>query len=123
MSIKLLIPELQKKAFFLETSNGNMRKTLQYQLDQAKAQDLENKTMEEQLEQSLGLLDATNSYIVSILKLTEAQKTKLDDLSVEDTSMLATRITLRLQGLTEKEVKDALSPDDDESEDEDEESK
>lgn len=123
MSIKLLIPELQKKAFFLETSNGNMRQTLKYQLQQAKAQDLENKTMEEQLEQSLGLLDATNSYIVSILKLSEAQKTKLDDLSVEDTSMLATRITLRLQGLTEKEVKDALSPDDDESEDEDEESK
>lgn len=122
MSIKLLIPELQKKAFFVETSNGNMRKTLKYQLTQAKAQDLENKTMEEQLEQSLGLLDATNLYIVSILKLSEAQQNKLDDLSVEDTSLLATRITLRLQGFTEPEVSKALAPDE-ETEDEDGESK
>lgn len=110
------------KPTFVKTSNKNMRKTLQYQLDQAKAQDIGNKEPDEQIELSLKLIDDTEDYIVDMLGLDEKGKDKLENLELEQSTEIATRISLRLNGLSDQEI-DKIFADDGEDEVEDEQEK
>lgn len=110
------------KPTFVKTSNKNMRKTLQYQLDQAKAQDIADKEPDEQIELSLKLIDDTEDYIVDMLGLDDKGKDKLENLELEQSTEIATRISLRLNGLTDQEI-DKIFADDGEDDEEDEQEK
>ncbi len=110
------------KPTFVKTSNKNMRKTLQYQLDQAKAQDIGDKEPDEQIELSLKLIDDTEDYIVDMLGLDDKGKNKLENLELEQSTEIATRISLRLNGLSDQEI-DKIFADDGEDEVEDEQEK
>lgn len=110
------------KPTFVKTSNKNMRKTLQYQLDQAKAQDIGDKEPDEQIQLSLKLIDDTEDYIVDMLGLDDKGKDKLENLELEQSTEIATRISLRLNGLSDQEI-DKIFADDGEDEVEDEQEK
>lgn len=121
--VQLRFKELgMNKPTFVKTSNKNMRKTLQYQLDQAKAQDIADKEPDEQIQLSLKLIDDTEDYIADMLGLDEKGKNRLENLELEQSTEIATRISLRLNGLSEQEI-DKIFADDGEDEVEDEQEK
>lgn len=122
--VQLRFKELgMNKPTFVTTSNKNMRKTLQYQLDQAKAQDIGDKEPDEQIELSLKLIDNTEDYIVDMLGLDDKGKNKLENLELEQSTEIATRISLRLNGLSDQEIDKIFADDDGEDEVEDEQEK
>lgn len=97
------------------TSNKNMRRTLAYQLDQAKAEDLADLEPVEQLQASMELIGKTEKYIQQMLKLSDEQYKLLEDLPLAESTEIATRVALRLQGLKDSEI-DKIFDDGDEEE-------
>lgn len=123
MSIKIRISELNnKKPFFVETTNSNMRKVLEFQLMLSKVDDLTKQLDEDEgsvsatqvLTKRLEVLDNTLSFINGILNLTKEQYNRLDHIEQEDTLLLANRISMRMNGQTEQEIKETLEGDADE---------
>ena len=113
MSIKIKINELNKdKPFFVKTTNTNMRLVLNFQLLLANSDDLSEQAKEDAdsvnssdvFKNQLEIIDSTTELIKIILHLSEKQTKRLDDMETEDTIMLANRITMRMNGLSEKEI-------------------
>lgn len=105
MSVKINVAkELGiKKSFEVKESNKNIRKTWQLQKLMTKLsidQELEDSDNPEKAEEMIDMmLDVQNqviNYVVDILKLTEAQAEKVDELEFNDTIGLATRISSEL---------------------------
>ena len=113
MSIKIKVNELNKdKPFFVKTTNANMRLVLNFQLLLAKSDDLSEQAKEDAdsvkssdiLKEQLKIIDSTTELIQNILHLNEKQLKRLDDMETEDSILLANRITMRMNGFTEKEI-------------------
>lgn len=121
MKIKIFCKELERnKPFFVETSNRNVRAATEMQLAQAEMAD-ENKTNKagtkdfdvvKKLKSSLNFLDKVEKFIMTTLHLDPKQKERLERMDSDETTMLAIRITMRLQGMSDKEVDEAFSDDD-----------
>lgn len=58
-------------------------------------------------------LDSIVEYVVDMLKLKESEADKLEELSQEDVMAIAQRLNMRLMGMSEAEVEQALNSDDD----------
>lgn len=121
MSIKIKVNELNKdKPFFVKTTNANMRLVLNFQLLLAKSDDLSEQAKEDAdsvkssdiLKEQLKIIDSTTELIQSILHLNEKQLKRLDDMETEDSILLANRITMRMNGFTEKEIQKMYEEDD-----------
>lgn len=121
MSIKIKVNELNKdKPFFVKTTNANMRLVLNFQLLLAKSDDLSEQAKEDAdsvkssdvLKEQLKIIDSTTELIQNILHLNEKQLKRLDDMESEDSILLANRITMRMNGFTEKEIQKMYEEDD-----------
>lgn len=110
MSIKIVIPELQKKAFLVETSNRNMDAALNVQLKMAESEDTEDKTGLEITSMQRGALHTAIDFVAKTLKLDEKLQDKLWDIDFLSTFKLASRLSMRIQGMTEAEYKKATEP-------------
>lgn len=141
--MKIAFKELRKAPFEVKASIKNLKKTYKIQLKLAKLQEMFSedvldkvdeeveKTEEEQLKEEIAKnqrnitktekamegLDSVTEYVVDMLKLKESEADKLEELSQEEVMAIAQRLNMRLMGMTEAEIEEALT----ESEDDDDE--
>ena len=110
--MKINLKELGK-TYEVKASNKNMRAIYQLQLDMNKVATLEETDDPMALIQAQ--LDATTkveNFITDILKLSKKEQEKLDDMDSETTIMLSQRISMKLFGMSDKDIDEALSEDD-----------
>ncbi|WP_461241090.1 phage tail tube assembly chaperone [Paucilactobacillus sp. N302-9] len=110
MSVKILIEKLSKKPFFVNASNKNMKRVYQFQLDSAHAEDIEGLEPVDQIQKSLDFTNQLTGFLEDVLQLSDAQIKKIDDFETDETIALASRVSMRLMGMTDAEVKEALKP-------------
>lgn len=137
--MKIAFKELRKTPFEVKASIKNLKKTYKIQLKLAKLREMFSedvldtvdqeveKTEKEQLKEEIAEnqrnitktekvmegLDSIVEYVVDMLKLKESEADKLEDLSQEDVMAIAQRLNMRLMGMSEAEVEQALNSDDD----------
>lgn len=137
--MKIAFKELRKTPFEVKASVKNLKKTYKIQLKLAKLQEIFSedvsdkvdqeveKTEEEQrkeeiaesqrnitkTEKAMEGLDLVTDYVVDMLKLKESEADKLEELSQEDVMAIAQRLNMRLMGMTEAEIEEALAESDD----------
>lgn len=137
--MKIAFKELRKTPFEVKASVKNLKKTYKIQLKLAKLQEIFSedvsdkvdqeveKTEEEQrkeeiaesqrnitkTEKAMEGLDLVTEYVVDMLKLKESEADKLEELSQEDVMAIAQRLNMRLMGMTEAEIEEALAESDD----------
>lgn len=137
--MKIAFKELRKTPFEVKASIKNLKKTYKIQLKLAKLREMFSedvldtvdqeveKTEEEQLTEEIAEnqrnitktekvmegLDSIVEYVVDMLKLKESEADKLEELSQEDVMAIAQRLNMRLMGMSEAEVEQALNSDDD----------
>ena len=108
-----------KKRFNVKASNKNMRKVYEQQLKMAKidaANDTDADTdITETFKNNLAVIDSTEDFIDTILKLTAKQRDVLEDLDQAATVDMANHISMRLLGMSEKDIKKANEPDKEET--------
>ena len=112
ITLKINLKELGK-TYEVKASNKNMRAIYQLQLDMNKVATLEETDDPMALIQAQ--LDATTkveNFITDILKLNKKEQEKLDDMDSETTIMLSQRISMKLFGMSDKDIDEALSEDD-----------
>lgn len=115
--MKISYKELRKTPFEVKASLKNLKKTYAIQLKLAKLEDAMNEDAPvESMESILGALDSVTEYIVDMLKLKPAEIEKLEDLSQDEVMTVAQRLNMRLMGMSEKEIEEALKPDEDDEE-------
>ena len=110
--LKIKLDEF-KKTFEVKATNKNMRKVYQLQLDMNKVATLEDDN--DPMAMIQAQLDATTKvedFIVTVLKLNAKEQEKLDDMESEETIMMSQRISMKLLGMSDKDIKEALSEDD-----------
>lgn len=92
------------KPFKVKTSNKNMRKVYQIQVDMAEAKNTENSTDDsvEIAKVEVKTIGIVVNFIADILNLNDKQKQLVEELSVVDTVKLANRINLRMQGYSDE---------------------
>lgn len=93
-----------KKEFEVATSNINVERAFQMQLDLAKRDDISEKTGLEILQLSLDTMRKSVDYIKKTLKLNKTQCALVDEMETSDTAMLVNRICMRLMGNTDEEI-------------------
>lgn len=101
------------KTFDVKATNKNMRKVYQLQLDMNKVATLEDDN--DPMAMIQAQLDATTKvedFIVTVLKLNAKEQEKLDDMESEETIMMSQRISMKLLGMSDKDIKEALTEDD-----------
>lgn len=115
--MKISYKELRKTPFEVKASLKNLKKTYAIQLKLAKLEDaMSEDAPVESMESILGAFDSVTEYIVDMLKLKPAEIEKLEDLSQDEVMTIAQRLNMRLMGMSEKEVEEALKPADDDEE-------
>lgn len=112
MEIKTItIPEVQKKAFEVNTSIRNMKRMFAYQLAVAKVSDeLDEDDVVGQINASLKGLDETLAFIRAILNLDDDAYEKLLDLDSGRVQKISEQITGHLLGLTDEQLEGAKDP-------------
>ena len=112
MEVKtIVIPELQKKAFEVDTSIRNMKRMFAYQLAVAKVSDgLDEADVVSQISASLKGLDETLAFIRAVLKLDDDAYEKLLDLDSERVQKISEQITGYMLGLSDEQLEDAKGP-------------
>lgn len=101
-----------KKPIEVRATNLNMERSLQMQLDLAKAGDIaegEDVDVIATLQQSLDIVRKMTQFIKNILKLSDVQSEKVDDLNQEETAMLVNRLCLRIMGNSDEEIKELFT--------------
>ena len=98
------IKELSKKPFVIATTNRNMRRMQQYQLEIAKLSDTPDDDLTAQIEAGINIIDETLKFMRSILDLDDAQMEVLENIDYEETQKIAQRITGRMMGLSDEEI-------------------
>ena len=120
LPMKIKVSQLSNRVHEVKVTNRILRNTLKYQLSMAESDDVENKSFTEQLHASLNAVNSNTDFIVDTLNLNKAEKEKLDDLSFAETVKIATRVALRVQGLSDEDIDmSAKKADASKSEDED----
>ncbi len=113
--MKISFKELRKAPFEVKASVKNLKKTYAIQLKMATLEDsMQEDAGVESLQSVLGALDNLTEYVVDMLKLKPAEIEALEDLSQEDVMAIAQRLNMRLMGMSEAEIKKALTETDDE---------
>lgn len=113
--MKISFKELRKTPFEVKASVKNLKKTYAIQLKLATLEDsMREDAPVESLQAVLGALDGVTEYVVDMLKLKPAEIEALEDLGQEDVMAIAQRLNMRLMGMTEAEIKKALTETDDE---------
>ncbi len=108
--MKISFKELRKTPFEVKGSVKNLKKTYAIQLKLAKLEDaMSADEPVESMEAVLGALDNVTEYVVDMLKLKPAEIEALEELSQEDVMTIAQRLNMRLMGMTEAEIEEALS--------------
>lgn len=107
--MKIKVAQFKKAPFEIKASNKNVTAAYELQLNFAKvSQKMEQEDIDPMDIIQLNL-DATKNvimFITDILKLDEKQKGVLDDMESQETTELATRISMRLMGMSEEEIQD-----------------
>ncbi|WP_369526431.1 phage tail tube assembly chaperone [Lacticaseibacillus paracasei] len=118
--MKIKVSQLSNRVHEVKVTNRILRNTLKYQLSMAESDDVEDKSFTEQLHASLNAVNSNTDFIIDTLNLNKAEKEKLDDLSFAETVKIATRVALRVQGLSDEDIDmSAKKADASKSEDED----
>ena len=108
--MKISFKELRKTPFEVKGSVKNLKKTYAVQLKLAKLEDaMSANEPVESMEAVLGALDNVTDYVIDMLKLKPAEIEALEDLSQEGLMEVAQRLNMRLMGMTEAEIEEALS--------------
>lgn len=100
---QIYIKQLKKK-FDVATSNKVIKLTYRTQLAMAKAGDTDDKTSIEQIEASLKMTEMGEKYLKDVLKLSESQCEKIDDLDIDETVELVNYVIMRVTGLTDEDI-------------------
>ncbi|WP_195308073.1 phage tail tube assembly chaperone [Weissella confusa] len=113
--MKIAFKELRKTPFEVKASVKNLKKTYAIQLKLATLEDsMQEDAPVESLQAVLGALDGVTEYVVDMLKLKPDEIEALEDLGQEDVMAIAQRLNMRLMGMSEAEIKKALTKTDDE---------
>ncbi len=104
--LEIYIQELNKR-FQVKASNKNIRKTYELQLMLAQSEDIADDEPVESIKATLKLTNDVFAYVVDILKLTDKQAEKLDDLESTQVIEISNHIAMRLMGLSEEDIKKA----------------
>lgn len=102
--MKIKVSQLSNRVHEVKVTNRILRNTLKYQLSMAESDDAEGKSFAEQLHDSLNAVNNNENFIVDTLNLNKSEKEKLDDLSFAETVKIATRVALRVQGLSDEDI-------------------
>lgn len=105
MEIKnIKIKELGKKSFTILTSNRNIRRMNEFQLEIAKISDIdEDAPATEQFKANIAVITATLAFLRAILNLDDEQMEILEDLDTTRTQEIANYLSSRLMGLTDEQ--------------------
>ena len=115
-TMKISFKELRKAPFEVKASFKNLRKTYGVQLQLAKLQDSLNGEPVESMQAILKSFDDTVEYISDMLHLKGKELDALEELEQEEVTAIAQRISMRVMGMSEDEIKEALEPSDDDEE-------
>ena len=109
MEIKTIqIPEISKKAFKVTTSNRNVLRMHEYQLEVLKVSDTaEDGDMQEQAQASFTILKEMLGFIRAVLNLDDEAYDKLLDLDNERTQEIAEKLVGYMYGLTDEQLENA----------------
>lgn len=114
---KLHVPALNK-TFTINHSNRNMRRAVKFQLDMLKVGRAEDSDdIEAQFKTEADFFDKLIAFPTEILKLTDKQAEKLDDLDGQELQKLDTKIALMIQGADAETINDTLKAMDEPAED------
>lgn len=117
--MKISYKELRKAPFEVKASVKNLKKTYAIQLKLAKLEEaMSEDAPVSSMEAILSSLDSVTEYVVDMLKLKPAEIVKLEDLSQDEVMAIAQRLNMRLMGMSEKEIEEALKPSEDEDDEE-----
>lgn len=107
--MKIKEAKLSNREHIVKVTNRVMKDTLSLQLMMAEIDDVEDADLSpvEQLKQQQKLIDDVMNYITDTLKLNQKEQEKLDDLEFAETVEIANHIILRVQGLSEEDIKKA----------------
>lgn len=107
--MKIKENKISSREHIVKVTNRVMKDTLELQLTMAQVDDIadENLTPVQQLQQQQRLVNKVLDYIANTLKLNQKEKDKLDDLEFSETVDIANHIILRVQGLSEEDIKKA----------------
>ena len=112
--MRISFKELRKAPFEVKASVKNLKKTYAIQLKMATLEDsMQEDAGVESLQALLGALDNLTKYVVDMLKLKTSEIESLEDLSQEDVMAIAQRLSMRIMGMSESEIKKALTETDD----------
>ena len=99
------IPELSKKAFKVTTSNRNVLRMHEYQLEVLKITDnVSEGDTQEQAQASYTVLKEMLSFIRAVLNLDDEAYDKLLDLDNERTQEIAEKLVGYMYGLTDEQL-------------------
>lgn len=102
------IPEISKKAFKVTTSNRNVLRMHEYQLEVLKVSDTaENADTKEQMQASFTILKEMLGFIRAVLNLDDEAYDKLLDLDNERTQEIAEKLVGYMYGLTDEQLENA----------------
>ncbi|MCK8606167.1 hypothetical protein LNP18_08630 [Leuconostoc citreum] len=104
MTVKIIAKELGiKKAIEVRESNKNIRATWELQkmlaklsIDQSQADEANPEEFEGLIDNMLGVQQKVINYVVDILKLTDSQAEKVDEMEFNETMNFAVRISSEL---------------------------
>lgn len=102
------IPEISKKAFKVTTSNRNVLRMHEYQLEVLKVSDTaENADTKEQAQASFTILKEMLGFIRAVFNLDDEAYDKLLDLDNERTQEIAEKLVGYMYGLTDEQLENA----------------
>lgn len=97
------------KSFVIKHSNKNMKASYRFQLEMAKAGDIaESDDVTEQFKKAAEYSDILLNFPTEILKLTDSQRDKLDDMEQIDLQDLDVRLALTIQGIDKKTIDETI---------------
>lgn len=109
--MKISFKEIRKAPFEVKASVKNLKKTYAIQLKLATLEDsMQENAPVESLQAVLGALENVTEYVIDMLQLKESEIEALEELSQEDVMAIAQRLNMRLMGMTEAEIEEALKP-------------
>lgn len=106
--MKIKENKISSREHIVKVTNRVMKATLELQLTTAES-DAEEKDVKpiEFLRTQQQLVNKVLDYITNTLKLNQKEKDKLDDLEFSESVDIANHIIMRVQGLSEEDIKKA----------------
>lgn len=106
--MKIKESKISSREHIVKVTNRVMKATLELQLTMAES-DAEEKDVKpiEFLRTQQQLVNKVLDYITNTLKLNQKEKDKLDDLEFSESVDIANHIIMRVQGLSEEDIKKA----------------